>query len=296
MFDNLFNSKKSVAKFEVSYFDFSQIGQLLQSSIISSDSNHLNFSEQERPEIDKKSLFSEMNNLKKSFSDSKSDGEKFAVFSNKKQCEEFSSNLTNFFNNMGLHPKKIEKDGHILIGITMRKGFEGVDPFSFKNADELENAKNAPSQAENLDVRTSNKHKNLLGQQAGYKLTLKSLEEKLQEVKVSEKEKNLEEIQGIKDEYQMIENFIEQAKEKEILVELAIEKEDEQQKLQEQQREEEQERIREFFMLEERKNELKAIFGQDLVDRFFDKEHISIGDFTQNIANQEQSAKNQNTR
>lgn len=295
MFENLFNSKKSVAKFEVSYFDFSEIGQLLQSSLISSDSNHLN-DEKEKPAIDKKLLFNEMNNLKKSFSDSKSDGEKFAVFNNKKQCEEFSSNLTNFFNNMGFHPKKIEKDGHILIGITMRQGFEGVDPFSFKNADELENARNAPSQAENLDVKTSNKHKNLLGQQAGYKLTLKSLEEKLQEVKISEKEKNLEEIQGIKDEYKMIENFIEQAKEKEILIELAIEEENEQQQLQEQQQEEEQERIREFFMLEERKNELKAIFGQDLVDRFFDKEHISVGNFTQKVVHEEQSIKNQNTR
>ena len=80
------------------------------------------------------------------------------------------------------------------------------------NAEELDKARHAPSQAENLEKQNdekeiSNAHKNLMGQKAGYKLTLKSLEEKLNEVKAHEKESSIDEIQGIKDEFQMIEEL-----------------------------------------------------------------------------------------
>ena len=297
MFGNLFGSKKSDSQFEVSYFDFSEIEQLLQTSVSSSDSTYFNNSKPEELPIDKESLFNEMKNLKKVFENSDSENQKFAGFDNKDKCDKFNANLTDFFNKMGFHPKKIEKDGHILIGITMRKGFEGVDPFSFKNAEELDKARHAPSQAENLEKQNdekeiSNAHKNLMGQKAGYKLTLKSLEEKLNEVKAHEKESSIDEIQGIKDEFQMIEELIKKAKTKGILVELAIETEEKQEDLQEQQREEEQENIREFFLLEEKKNELKSIFGGELVDKFFSEERASVGEFTQHII-EEQSAQHQ---
>jgi len=280
------NKKKTKEEFEVSYFNFSEIEDLLQDFIQTPKLKTANNSDSKSSVSNDNDLFSRHERLKQTFaSHLHEDGSrgKFAGFNNKEEFEKFCDDLTSHFEDLGLHPRQISKEEHhVLIGITMTEGFEAIDPFDISNKDGLMalskalphgTSKEHNVQEELSGVKDDNSHlANLSGQQKGFKLTIRNLEEKLAEINKNNGENSVE--------ASMVRSLIEEAKEKSIIVSVKIYQENQRDKLQQQREEELKQEIIEILVLEDKYQELVDLFGEkniSLEDLIEQKDSITLG-------------------